>query len=167
MPGYMITWTTYGSWLQGDERGYVKNRNVLGKDEGLRKANVERLRSAVEDLTSDSVSISGSCRAESSTCERRITKLISPQVHLGGPCRKAEEGPQAFERAALQRIWVRRYTYALMRLCTQPTGPTPIAPSGRPGGVGAASWSISAHQTFGCFCPMLLAHCARLGRRRL
>jgi len=23
--GYMITWTTYGTWLQGDERGYVKN----------------------------------------------------------------------------------------------------------------------------------------------
>jgi REP element-mobilizing transposase RayT len=51
MPGYMITWTTYGSWLQGDERGCVKNRNVLGKDEGLRKANVERLRSAMVELS--------------------------------------------------------------------------------------------------------------------
>jgi hypothetical protein len=23
--GYMVTWTTYGSWLPGDERGYVKD----------------------------------------------------------------------------------------------------------------------------------------------
>ena len=23
--GYMITLTTYGTWLQGDKRGYVKN----------------------------------------------------------------------------------------------------------------------------------------------
>ena len=26
--GYMITWTTYGTWLQGDERGYVKDGNI-------------------------------------------------------------------------------------------------------------------------------------------
>jgi len=23
--GYMITWTTYGTWLQGGEKGFVKN----------------------------------------------------------------------------------------------------------------------------------------------
>jgi len=28
--GYLLTWTTYGSWLQGDERGYVKDGEVLG-----------------------------------------------------------------------------------------------------------------------------------------
>ena len=33
--GYMLTWTTYGSWLQGDERGYVKNGQTLGGDEKL------------------------------------------------------------------------------------------------------------------------------------
>ncbi len=25
MIGYMLTWTTYGSWLQGDERGWRKD----------------------------------------------------------------------------------------------------------------------------------------------
>jgi len=25
MTGYMMTWTTYGSWLPGDKRGYVKH----------------------------------------------------------------------------------------------------------------------------------------------
>ena len=39
MLGYMLTWTTYGSWLQGDERGYVKNGKVLGVNTGLRQAN--------------------------------------------------------------------------------------------------------------------------------
>ena len=33
--GYMLTWTTYGSWLQGDERGYVKEGRVLSGDKGL------------------------------------------------------------------------------------------------------------------------------------
>ena len=33
--GYMLTWTTYGSWLQGDERGYVENGRVLSSDKKL------------------------------------------------------------------------------------------------------------------------------------
>ena len=37
--GYMITWTTYGTWLQGDKRGYVKNGQILPASEALRKAN--------------------------------------------------------------------------------------------------------------------------------
>jgi len=33
--GYMLTWTTYGSWLQGDKRRYVKDGKVLDGDEEL------------------------------------------------------------------------------------------------------------------------------------
>ena len=36
----MLTWTTYGSWLQGDERGYVKNGKVLAVNVGLRQVNM-------------------------------------------------------------------------------------------------------------------------------
>jgi len=36
---YMVTWTTYGTWLQGDERGYVKNGQILPKDDKLKSAN--------------------------------------------------------------------------------------------------------------------------------
>jgi REP element-mobilizing transposase RayT len=46
MLGYMITWTTYGSWLQGDERGFVKDGRIVGKNEGLRNANVKRLKAS-------------------------------------------------------------------------------------------------------------------------
>jgi REP element-mobilizing transposase RayT len=37
--GYMITWTTYGTWLQGDQRGYVKNGNILPGNTRLVEAN--------------------------------------------------------------------------------------------------------------------------------
>jgi len=37
--GYMITWTTYGTWLQGDERGYVKKGETLPGNRGLKDSN--------------------------------------------------------------------------------------------------------------------------------
>ena len=39
MVGYMITWTTYGTWLQGEEKGYVKDGKVLVKNKNLKRAN--------------------------------------------------------------------------------------------------------------------------------
>src|SRR3972149_9668488 len=37
--GYMVTWTTYGTWLQGDKRGYVKNGKILPDNNKLKSAN--------------------------------------------------------------------------------------------------------------------------------
>lgn len=37
--GYMITWTTYGTWLQGDKRGYVKDGIILPASDKLKSAN--------------------------------------------------------------------------------------------------------------------------------
>ena len=39
MLGYMLTWTTYGTWLQGDKRGYVKNGEVLNVNIELQRTN--------------------------------------------------------------------------------------------------------------------------------
>ena len=39
--GYMLTWTTYGTWLQGDKRRYVKKGKTLPPDEKLFKVNEE------------------------------------------------------------------------------------------------------------------------------
>ncbi|MHB0946434.1 MAG: transposase [Sedimentisphaerales bacterium] len=36
---YMVTWTTYGTWLQGDKRGYVKDGQILPRDDKLKSAN--------------------------------------------------------------------------------------------------------------------------------
>lgn len=41
--GYMLTWTTYGSWLQGDKRGYAREGRILSGNEELERAN-KRLR---------------------------------------------------------------------------------------------------------------------------
>ncbi|MDD5134264.1 MAG: transposase [Phycisphaerae bacterium] len=38
----MITWTTYGTWLQGDERGYVKDGIILPANDKLKSANQEQ-----------------------------------------------------------------------------------------------------------------------------
>ncbi len=37
--GYLITWTTYGTWLQGDERGYARKGKVYSGSEGLSASN--------------------------------------------------------------------------------------------------------------------------------
>ncbi len=39
MIAYMLTWTTYGTWLQGDERGYVKDGQVLDPNKTLEEIN--------------------------------------------------------------------------------------------------------------------------------
>ena len=36
---YMVTWTTYGSWLQGDNRGYVKYGKIMQGNQLLLLAN--------------------------------------------------------------------------------------------------------------------------------
>ena len=40
---YMITWTTYGTWLQGDERGYVKDGQILPPNQSLENSNRQNL----------------------------------------------------------------------------------------------------------------------------
>jgi REP element-mobilizing transposase RayT len=37
--GYMLTFTTYGTWLQGDERGYVKNGRIHSPNDYLVRTN--------------------------------------------------------------------------------------------------------------------------------
>ena len=37
--GYMITFTMYGTWLQGDKRGFVKDGEVRGENTALKKSN--------------------------------------------------------------------------------------------------------------------------------
>ena len=44
MIGFMATWTTYGTWLQGNEKGYVKNGTILEADAKLEKANKKLLK---------------------------------------------------------------------------------------------------------------------------
>jgi len=51
MIGYMLTWTTYGSWLQGDKRGYAKDGQILSGSEALEKANRQSRQGKLVELT--------------------------------------------------------------------------------------------------------------------
>jgi REP element-mobilizing transposase RayT len=47
---YMVTWTTYGTWLQGDERGYVKEGETLEPNPALEKSNISSLKQQIITL---------------------------------------------------------------------------------------------------------------------
>lgn len=49
--GYMVTWSTYGSWLQGDNRRYVKDGQTLLPNEKLQEANKKLLAKEPVELT--------------------------------------------------------------------------------------------------------------------
>ena len=48
----MVTWTTYGTWLQGDKRRYVQDGEILPANIGLEKANKKLQKSGFVRLTS-------------------------------------------------------------------------------------------------------------------
>ena len=48
--GYMLTWTTYGSWLPGDERGYVKDGQTLPSNSQVLQASKKRQKSPTVTL---------------------------------------------------------------------------------------------------------------------
>lgn len=49
--GYMVTWTTYGSWLPGDERGYVKDGQILPGNLKVLERNKKRQKSPTVRLS--------------------------------------------------------------------------------------------------------------------
>lgn len=53
MIGYMVTWTTYGSWLQGDKRGYVKHGKIMSGDKKILHANRRLQKSPTVKLNSE------------------------------------------------------------------------------------------------------------------
>ncbi len=57
MLGYMLTWTTYGTWLQGDERGWVKDGERLGGNAGLKRSNEEGMSQSAVRLNSEQKAI--------------------------------------------------------------------------------------------------------------
>jgi len=51
MIGYMLTWTAYGSWLQGDKRGWVQDGTICSANPRLQRTNAERLKGLPVTLT--------------------------------------------------------------------------------------------------------------------
>ncbi len=48
--GYMVTWTIYGTWLQGEKKGYVKDGEVRGENIAIKKDCEKKLEHEPERL---------------------------------------------------------------------------------------------------------------------
>jgi len=57
MIGYMVTWTTYGSWLPGDERGYVEHGETMPGDPKILRASQMLQKSPAVKLDSEQKAI--------------------------------------------------------------------------------------------------------------
>jgi REP element-mobilizing transposase RayT len=83
--GYLITWTTYGTWLQGDKRGYVKDGEILPRDDKLSEANKSNQKGDVIRLSTQQKKIvHNAIVKESATIGQQILALAvcSNHVHL-------------------------------------------------------------------------------------
>jgi REP element-mobilizing transposase RayT len=57
MVGYMVTWTTYGSWLPGDERRYVANGQTLQGDLRTLERNKKRQKTPTVKLNKKEIQL--------------------------------------------------------------------------------------------------------------
>ena len=48
---YMLTWTTYGSWVQGDDRGWMKKGKLYTATQALENANRKQMKNKPVTLT--------------------------------------------------------------------------------------------------------------------
>jgi hypothetical protein len=126
--GYMATWATYGSWLQGDERGYVRKGKVLGGSEGLERANKRMLKGTVVKLNkTERESIKKAILAEAERIGERLlaVSVQSSHVHVviaagGKPIGKVVSRLKCagyydgWRKGPGRRLWARGYD---KRLC--------------------------------------------------
>ena len=121
--GYMVTWTTYGTWLQGDERGYVQKGKILGENPKLKKANIDSMpRNEVRLDKKQKEIVKEAILKEAEKAGKRILALAvcSNHVHIvlrydGKPLEKAVGRLKDTARVALQlggfigRVWARGF----------------------------------------------------------
>lgn len=85
MLGYMLTWTTYGSWLQGDRRGWVKDGKIFQPDTGLEHSNQQNMKTSKMILSKEQKEITyeAICN-ESIALNQKIFahKVCSNHVHI-------------------------------------------------------------------------------------
>ncbi|MBN2272063.1 MAG: transposase [Sedimentisphaerales bacterium] len=81
----MLTWTTYGSWLPGDQRGYVADAEILPGDERILERNRKRRKSPAVKLNArEKEIVEQTIRAEAEKLGHKLEAVIvcSNHVHL-------------------------------------------------------------------------------------
>ena len=121
--GYFVTWTTYGSWLQGEKKGYVKDGNVLQENPNLRKANIKSMagkKIILNNKQKEIVRESVLNEAEKTGQKTLALAVCSNHVHIvlgytGEPIERSVGRFKNAARVALQkngfagRVWARGY----------------------------------------------------------
>jgi hypothetical protein len=83
--GYMLTFTTYGTWLQGDKRGYVKDGITYEGNEELLNANkTAMLQQAVRLNHKQKEIVKKAILDEAKEVEQKISAILvwSTHVHI-------------------------------------------------------------------------------------
>jgi REP element-mobilizing transposase RayT len=83
--GYMVTWTTYGSWLPGDKRGYVDNGKTLLGDVKILERNRKRQKSSIVKLNArEKEIVKRTILVEAEKIDHKIEALsvYSNHIHL-------------------------------------------------------------------------------------
>ena len=81
--GYMLTWTTYGSWLQGDRRKYVKNGEILDPDTLLENKNRENMKYPKVSLTpAQREIVEQAIIEESASLKQKIYAIAAGKSHI-------------------------------------------------------------------------------------
>ena len=120
MTGYMVTWTTYGTWLQGDKRGFVQDGKTLKGNPKLQRANEELQKYNPIVLTKEErQTVLRAITAESQKIKHTIEAIAvrSNHVHIAArPCKETIElivsRYKNISRIALnrkERIWTRGF----------------------------------------------------------
>lgn len=76
--GYMLTWNTYGSWLQGDERGGAKDSRLLRANEKLLQKPAVKLNKEYKQLVRDEI-----CKTADAIGQELLSIAVcSDHVHI-------------------------------------------------------------------------------------
>ena len=121
--GYMVTFTTYGTWLQGDKRGWVKegiiyeeNAELHNVNESNLKGKVVRLKKREKEIVREAICRKAKVRGE----EMLAISVWSNHVHIvqrynGRPIEETVRIYKNTASAALRkkgfegRVWTRGY----------------------------------------------------------
>ena len=103
--GYMVTFTTYGTWLQGREQGFVKDGQVRGENIALARSNAKDMRGpAVRLKKKKKILIQKVLLAKAHKAGQRILAVAVQSNHLhmvlGYDGRPVEETVRRYKNAA-------------------------------------------------------------------
>jgi len=137
MVGYMVTWTTYGTWLQGDKQGYVKDGSVLKENRGLREANKRKLknkavrlgkreREEVKKAITQSALNWGQCVYAIAVCSNHVHVVVSYTERDIGRCVRDYKNASVLalrRNGFVGKVWTsgydKRYCFDEKSLCAR------------------------------------------------